>query len=54
MSIRGLRQYTYFEPEVADINVNLKVAGLRVKVKDPEIKIDLETHYAIAGLRFTF
>lgn len=48
-------RFTHFSPEVETGSVTLiDQSGVRVKIRDPKIETDLNTHYVIAGISFRF
>ncbi|MCS6925071.1 MAG: porin family protein [Candidatus Binatia bacterium] len=47
-------RFTHFNPEVETGSVTLFGFGFRVRIRDPKIETDLNTHYVTAGISFRF
>ncbi|MEW6296295.1 MAG: hypothetical protein AB1671_00955 [Thermodesulfobacteriota bacterium] len=48
-------RFTHFSPEVEKGSLTLiDQSGVRVKIRDPKVETDLNTHYVIAGISFRF
>lgn len=48
-------RFTHFSPEVETGSVTLiDRSGVRVRIRNPKIETDLNTHYVIAGISFRF
>jgi opacity protein-like surface antigen len=47
-------RFTHFNPTIELKSLRVRVAGVSVKAKNPEIETDLDVHYGILGLSYQF
>jgi opacity protein-like surface antigen len=47
-------RFTHFSPTIELQSLRVRVAGVSVRAKNPEIETDLDVHYGILGLSYQF